>query len=31
MTERLVPGTAIDVEKSMRLKSGQVGFGTVLF
>jgi amino acid transporter len=31
MTERLLPGTAIDIEKGMRLKSGQVGFGTVLF
>src|SRR5580698_7087859 len=31
MSEKLVPGTAIDIEKGMRLKSGQVGFGTVLF
>jgi amino acid transporter len=31
VTERLLPGTAIDIEKGMRLKSGQVGFGTVLF
>ena len=31
MTERLLPGTAIDIEKGMRLKAGQVGFGTVLF
>jgi amino acid transporter len=31
MTERLLPGTAADVEKGMRLQSGQVGFGTVLF
>jgi amino acid transporter len=31
LTERLLPGTAIDIEKGMRLKSGQVGFGTVLF
>ena len=31
MTERLLPGTAIDIEKGMRLESGQVGFGTVLF
>ena len=31
MTERLLPGTAIDIEKDMRLKPGQVGFGTVLF
>jgi amino acid transporter len=31
MSEKLVPGTAIDIEKGMRLRSGQVGFGTVLF
>jgi amino acid transporter len=31
MTERLLPGTALDIEKDMRLKPGQVGFGTVLF
>jgi amino acid transporter len=31
MTERLLPGTAVDIEKGMRLKAGQVGFGTVLF
>jgi amino acid transporter len=31
MTERLLPGTALDVEKGMRLQAGQVGFGTVLF
>ena len=31
MTERLLPGTAVDVEKGMRLQPGQVGFGTVLF
>lgn len=31
MTERLLPGTAGDIEKGMRLKAGQVGFGTVLF
>jgi len=31
MTERLLPGTAADIEKGMRLQPGQVGFGTVLF
>ena len=28
MTERLLRGTAADVENGMRLQSGQVGFGT---
>lgn len=31
MTEKLLPGTAVDVEEGMRLQPGQVGFGTVLF
>lgn len=31
MAERLLPGTAVDIERGMRLKPGQVGFGTVLF
>src|SRR5438477_10749097 len=31
MAERLLPGTAIDVEHGMRLKPGQVGFSTVMF
>ncbi|HZS93944.1 MAG TPA: APC family permease, partial [Chloroflexota bacterium] len=31
MTERLVPGTAIDIEHGMRLKPGQIGFGAVMF
>jgi amino acid transporter len=31
MTERLLPGTAIDIEHGMRLKPGQIGFGAVMF
>ncbi len=31
MTEKLLPGTAVDIKESMRLQPGQVGFGTVLF
>ncbi len=31
MSERLLPGTAIDIEKGMRLQSGQIGFGAVMF
>jgi amino acid transporter len=31
VSERLLPGTAIDIERGMRLRPGQVGFGTVLF
>ncbi len=31
MSERLIPGTAADIEKGMRLRPGQVGFGAVMF